>query len=506
MYPLYMQERSSEFQPFYGTASFNGTTPHEDRPQAITRKRSFEQIPLSGRGHNLTLDGSVVRKGSLDSQLLYQKALSLSVMPASPSPTSVVRTSSLDSATLAMRMSPKPNAMDLPMPYQERRLSTCSSDSSVASTDQTLLDGNAQTDHLKDPNLLERTLQYACEKPTVKEKHVNLEDLVRHFSMPLEKAAKQLGVCPTTLKKLCRQNGIRRWPCRKLRREAKNRFQPSDQVQEIPDLESFIDVDSPIARHLAQMNGPSSLTVSDLLKLQQPLNLTIPTTPSSGSSVSSPRSPFNHLTLSEAELTQSTLDFRHDEDLFSPKAFDISDFIDMPQTEQDVPNRLTPSGPSRGCSPLPLVVVSGTDGEQESTLYSSTAPASTGAPPQKPVSVESRSKYSVKALYGDRMIRFIMNEGQTLEDLKLELLNGLGPMLPQSEYGELAIKYKGMAGNWLWLIKESDYYLCRQAAQNLTARKIYISVRWVPTPSPMMIQRFHQRTSPTPPMPSWSRS
>ena len=42
-------------------------------------------------------------------------------------------------------------------------------------------------------------------------------DLSKYFQMPEKEVAKKLGMCLTSLKKICRQNGINRWPYRKVR-------------------------------------------------------------------------------------------------------------------------------------------------------------------------------------------------------------------------------------------------------------------------------------------------
>ncbi|CAM8973137.1 unnamed protein product [Rhodiola kirilowii] len=292
------------------------------------------------------------------------------------------------------------------------------------------------------------------------EKTITFEVLQQHFAGSLKDAAKSLGVCPTTLKRICRKQGIKRWPSRtfkkvghsleKLQRVIDSVQGPSGTFQIGSFYSNFPELASPSSKSgiTNQFSASKLSTVPKSLNEQHLRNPTTSKSPStscsqSSSSSQSASSTSHHKTSSSEDTTiRETADegslkrTRSDAHMYHLGQEDLKL---LPRSQSHV--TLSESLP-----PLPKNLRKELDGTR------------------------------LKVTYGDDKIRIRMQNHWQLEQLRQEIARRFNV----DGSSEMQLKYLDDDSEWVLLTCDADWEECLDVCLSTSGSTIKLSLHAPP--------------------------
>ncbi|KAL8030392.1 hypothetical protein ABFX02_14G283600 [Erythranthe guttata] len=317
------------------------------------------------------------------------------------------------------------------------------------------------------------------EKRRIKaEKTITLQVLRQHFAGSLKDAAKSLGVCPTTLKRICRQHGIQRWPSRKIKKVGHSlqkiqrvidSVQGTSGVLQIESFySSFPELASPNAStrttqfshsksadNLNPLNGPHECTT--ISRPPGPNPATSPSPPTSSCSQSSNSSqccssgaqPNHSSSLSPQDPTAKEEEEPVKENF--KRARSDADFNNL---AGDGPPKVLPRSHSHVsfCWPDKTEVAKEEDNGEKT---------------------RERDGPRIKVTYGEDTIRFRMQNNWRYRDLLREISRRFG--VDNNNVGGFHLKYLDDDGEWVLLTCDADLEECIDVCRSSRSQTIRLS-------------------------------
>lgn len=307
------------------------------------------------------------------------------------------------------------------------------------------------------------------------EKTVSLQVLRQYFAGSLKDAAKSIGVCPTTLKRICRQHGITRWPSRKIKKVGHSLRKLQVVIDSVQGAEGAFQLSSLYedftkAAGPENMSGNKTLSMvkgkdhSDLLGASRPQARLS----SASNSHSSSCSQSSNSSLGCIESNQ------HSQAVLSA-------------IKQETLMPLNPSGKlKRAQSDIALHLATQ---EAPPCINRSRSREILGArhcaDSMSPLNKDKCSSLRVKAVNGEEKVRFRLLPSWGFNDLKQEIAR----RFEMNDLSSMDLKYLDDDSEWVLLTCDEDLQECLDVYKSSDVNTIKISVHtWSASPRTSMVQ------------------
>lgn len=266
------------------------------------------------------------------------------------------------------------------------------------------------------------------------EKTVSLQVLRQYFAGSLKDAAKSLGVCPTTLKRICRSHGITRWPSRTIKKVGHSLEKLQGVMNSVQGADGTFQFSSVYENFAIVSSSHDKLLLDKNIDFQEPSN---PNQRLQEGRASSHTSASNsHSSSSCSKSSNSSLNC-------PVQALQYADIKqEMARFESEV---------ELNFSFL----------EQSRTLKN-----------EKAVEQRSLKMFKVKAVYGEEKVRFRLQPDWGFQELKQETMNRFGISDPTS----VELKYLDDDSEWVLLTCNDDLEECVEVYKSCCGDTIKILV------------------------------
>ncbi|KAL2512534.1 Protein NLP2 [Abeliophyllum distichum] len=306
---------------------------------------------------------------------------------------------------------------------------------------------------------------------TKTEKTISLQVLRQYFAGSLKDAARNIGVCPTTLKRICRQHGITRWPSRKIKKVGHSLRKLQLVIDSVQGAEGSIQLSS-FYNNFPELVSPNLPGTSHLSASKMSDHLQQMNTQPEGSLLSpgntaskSPSSSGSHSSSSSfccsTGVKQSSFPVNVSSSGDTSLAEQIGGTLKRAQSDAQLLDL--------GQDETKLLVRS-----QSHKIISEHA--SIEAPPLLPKSrsqvLRDASNYRVKASFGEENIRFSLQPNCGFGDLQREIFRRFNI----DDVNKVDLKYLDDESEWVLLTCEADLEECIDIHKSFRRHTIKLSV------------------------------